>query len=105
MRGEQRERLLCCGPLPLQRQGCRGCVAALPTNALLLSGRRLGQQPGAPPIMMPMADSVGQSWLFFSQKRSSRMVNSSVKRRSAMNMGTFRPAVPAGRVDQFMYCA
>lgn len=52
---------------------------------------------GAPPIMMPMADSVGQSWLFFSQYRSSRMVNSSVKRRSAMNMGTFRPAVPAGR--------
>jgi hypothetical protein len=40
---------------------------------------------------------VGQSWLFFSQYRSNRMVNSSVKRRSAINMGTFNPAVPAPR--------
>lgn len=45
--------------------------------------------------MMPIAPSVGQSCVFFSQYRSSRMVNSSVKRRSAMNMGTFSPAVPA----------
>lgn len=50
----------------------------------------------APPIIMPIAPSVGQSWIFFSQKRSSRMVKSRVKRRRAMNMGTLRPAVPEG---------
>lgn len=47
--------------------------------------------------MMPIALKVGQSWIFFSQKRSSRMVKSRVKRRSAMNIGTFSPAVPAGQ--------
>lgn len=43
---------------------------------------------------------VDRSCVFLSQKRSSMIVNSSVKRRSAMNMGTFSPAVPAGEEDE-----
>ena len=48
----------------------------------------------APPIMMPMADNVGQSCDFLSQYLSMRMVKTRVKRRNAMNMGTLRPSVP-----------
>ena len=44
--------------------------------------------------MMPTAPMVDLSCLLPIMKRSNTMVHSSVKRRRAMNIGTFRPAVP-----------
>jgi hypothetical protein len=49
----------------------------------------------APPIMIATAPSVERSCRLAIMTRSSTIVHSSVKRRSAMNMGTFSPAVPA----------
>lgn len=53
------------------------------------------QRKHKPPIMMPTAPIVDLSCFLPIMKRSRTMVHSSVKRLRAMNMGTFRPAVPA----------
>jgi hypothetical protein len=48
-------------------------------------------------IMTPTAPIVERSWRLAMSTRSSTIVHSSVKRRSAMNIGTFSPPVPARR--------
>jgi len=50
---------------------------------------------GTPPIMMPTAPMVDLSCFFDIMNRSKTIVQSRVKRRRAINIGTFRPAVPA----------
>lgn len=45
--------------------------------------------------MTATAPHVDLSWLLLSTKRSNTMVHKRVNLRSAMNIGTFRPAVPA----------
>ncbi len=49
----------------------------------------------SPPIMMATAPSVDLSCFFCIMKRSKIMVQKSVKRRKAINMGTLSPPVPA----------
>ena len=50
---------------------------------------------GLPPIMRATAPNVARSCCLCMSDRSSTMVHTNVKRRSAMNIGTFRSAVPA----------
>ena len=61
----------------------------------------------SPPIMMPTAPMVDLSCFLPIMKRSNTMVHSRVKRRRAMNIGTFRPAVPAAsrKLERCVYGA
>ena len=50
---------------------------------------------GLPPIMSATAPNVARSCCLCMRERSRTMVHTNVKRRRAMNMGTFKSAVPA----------
>lgn len=54
-----------------------------------------GCRGGLPPIMRATAPNVARSCCLCMSDRSRTMVHTNVKRRRAMNIGTFRSAVPA----------